>query len=156
MPTVHMRAFSSPAHLHAGRARARFTCVRCCSTSQRASSKIHGQNDLPAKRRLRDALANTLITLGFSAAVLLQQPTQALADTSTMPPPYTSSSSSAASQAASRTVVDVVGGENSVLSEENTPDNRQGSEQTQREEQKTNPIGETSEVRGAACSQTRL
>ncbi len=94
-------------------------------------------------KTVRDHAMNVFLSLSLAAACCLQQPLPAAADTSTMPPP-TASSSSAASSAASRTVVDVVSGENSVLNEENTPDNRDSPDR--KSEENKNPVADTSEV----------
>lgn len=97
--------------------------------------------------QLGDTTANTLLSLSLAAVLVLQQPRPALADSSTSaPPPSTASSSSTASQAASRTVIDVVSGENTVLNEENAPDNRQGPDHQQKDNKSNKPVGDISEV----------
>ena len=62
----------------------------------------------------------------------LLQPSGALAAMSTPPP---AASTSSATQAASRTVVDIVGGENTVLSEANEQTNRDNDQSKQGEKQ---------------------
>ena len=92
---------------------------------------------------LRNHAVNLFLSLSLAAVCSLQQPSPAAADVSTVPPP-TASSSATASSAASRTVVDVVSGENSVLNEENTPDNRDSPDN--KSEENKNPVADTSEV----------
>ena len=108
---------------------------------QRSHGNAHSAA-LTAKT-VREHAVNLFLSLSLAAVCSLQQPLSAVADTSTMPPP-TASSSSAASSAASRTVVDVVSGENSVLNEENTPDNRDSP--NNKSEENRNPVADTSKV----------
>lgn len=115
--------------------------TRQVSCQQRSHGNAHSAA-LTAKT-VRDHAVNLFLSLSLAAVCCLQQPLPAVADTSTMPPP-TASSSSAASSAATRTVVDVVSGENSVLNEENTPDNRDSPDR--KSEENKNPVADTSEV----------
>ena len=115
--------------------------TRQVSCQQQSHAKAHSAAS--SGNTLRNHAVNLLLSLSLAAACCLQQPLPAAADTSTMPPP-TASSSSAASSAASRTVVDVVSGENSVLNEENTPDNRDSPDR--KSEENKNPVADTSEV----------
>lgn len=141
LQTTHHQAFSSPCDLHASRQGAR--CRTNRSAGRRPSSTVEIRSRLAL--RLKDTTANALLSLSLAAVLMLQQPSPALADSSTsMPPPSTASST--ASQAASRTVIDVISGENSVLNEQNTPDNRQGSDQQQKDDKHNNPVGDTIEV----------
>ena len=114
---------------------------------QRTSTRAGIRSISRLASQLGDTTANTLLSLSLAAVLVLQQPRPALADSSTStPPPSTSSSSSTASQAASRTVIDVVSGENTVLNEENTPDNRQGPEHQQKDNKSNKPVGDIREV----------
>ena len=65
----------------------------------------------------------TLLPAALALALNLLQPSLTLADATTPTPPP-AATSSAFNQAASRTVVDIVGGENTVLNEENAQTNR--------------------------------
>lgn len=141
---MHQRPFSSVFDLSASRTGAKRIRVKCSCSSQPVSNAWENRSNLTLK--LRDTTANALLSLSLAAVLVIQQPSTAYGDTSTsMPPPSTASTSSTASQAASRAVVSAVAGENSVLNEENTPDNRQGSDQPQKDD-KTNPVGDTSEA----------
>ena len=141
---THQQAFSSPVNHLASQTGAKRLRTKC-SCSSLAVSTGGPRSSLTLK--LRDTTANALLSLSLAAVLALQQPSPALGDTATsMPTPSTASTSSTASQAASRTVIDVVSGENSVLNEENTPDNRQGSDQQQKHDKKNNAVGDTSEV----------
>ena len=64
-----------------------------------------------------------LLPAALALALNLLQPSLTLADVTT-PTPAPAATSSAINQAASRTVVDIVGGENTVLNEENAQINR--------------------------------
>lgn len=144
LQVIHQRPFSSVSDLFAGRNGAKHIRTKCSCSSQRVSNACENRSSLAHK--LRDTLANALLSLSLAAVLVMQQPSTAYGDTSTsMPPPSTASTASTASQTASRTVVNAVAGENSVLNEENTPDNRQGSDQQQKDD-KTSPVGDISEV----------
>lgn len=141
---THQQAFSSR-DLLASRTGAKRLRTKCLCSSLPVSNTGGHRSCLTLK--LRDTTANALLSLSLAAVLAVQQPSSALGDTSTsMPSPSTASTSSTATQAASRTVIDVVSGENSVLNEGNTPDNRQGSDQQQKDDKKTNAMGDTSEV----------
>ena len=98
--------------------------------------------------QMRNTATKIFMSLSLSALCYLPQPAPALADAPASMPPAATSSSSIASQAASRTVVDVVSGENSVLNEQNAPDNRQTPNNPP--EEKTDPIADTSEASSLA------
>lgn len=114
-------------------------------SNQQGPDSISRVVELP---QLRKTATNIVLSLSLTALCYLPQPAPALADASSGMPPATASSSSTASQAASRTVVDVVSGENSVLNEENAPDNRQTPNNQSKE--KTDPIADTSEASSLA------
>lgn len=144
LQVTHQRPSSSVFDLLASRTSDKRFRTKCSCSVQRVSNARESKLNLTLK--LRDTTANALLSLTLAAVLVIQQPSTAYGDTSTsMPPPSTASTSSTASQAASRTVVSAVAGENSVLNEENTPDNRQGSDQQQHDE-KNNPVGDISEV----------
>lgn len=125
--------------------------VTCHSRRLHCTHCIAHSHALPAKT-LREHTANLLLSLSLAAACSLYQPASALADVSSgMPPSTAAPSSSIASQAASRTVVDVVSGEESVLNEANTPDNRD-SPDTDESRTKQDPVAETSEVPSTQAS----
>ena len=149
MNALHRPLSSSPVHPPARRSCAKQTCISCSSPRRHLASSNKIQAHMFT--RIKDQTASFLLSVSLAAAVLLQQPAGALADTTTTMPPPSTSSSSAASQAATRTVVDVVSGENTVLNEGNTPDNREGSTQEQKDSKKQNSIGDTSEVGGVAA-----
>ncbi|KAL0022596.1 hypothetical protein WJX77_007327 [Trebouxia sp. C0004] len=118
------------------------TVTRQISCQQQSHDDAHGAAIFTAKT-VRKHAVNLSLSLILAAVCSLQQPLPAAADASTTPPPI-ASSSSAASSAASRTVVDVVSGENSVLNEENTPDNRDSP--GNKSEESKNPVADTSEA----------
>lgn len=115
--------------------------TRQISCQQQSYAKA--QNAASTVNTLRNHAVNVFLSLSLAAVCSLQQPLPAAADASTMPPP-TASSSTAASSTASRTVVDVVSGENSILNEENTPDNRDSPDN--KSEENKNPVADTSEA----------
>ena len=138
-----------------GSKRTRTNC--CCSRQRNSTSSRTKSRDILSRLALTlgGTTANSVLSLSLAALLVLQQRTPALADSSTStPPPSTATSSSTATQAASRTVIDVVSGENTVLSEQNTPDNRQGPDHQQQDIKNNIPVGDTSEVScGAGTAQ---
>ena len=142
-----MRAQAPGQHAFAGHGRLQ----RMCRTHLAVTIQVSRQQQFHAiahsaastGKTVHNHAVNLFLSLSLAAICSLQQPLPAAADASTMPAP-TASSSSAASSAASRTVVDVVSGENSVLSEANTPDNRDSPDN--KSEEKKNPVADTSEV----------
>lgn len=125
-----------------------FTCATCSCSRQGSSTgnKTRARNTWTRLAlKLGETTATSVLSLSLAAVLVLQHPRPALADSSSStPPPSTASSSSTASQAASRTVMDVVSGENSILNEENAPDNRQSPDHPQKNN--NSPVGDTREV----------
>ncbi|DBB15283.1 TPA: hypothetical protein ACH3X3_003538 [Trebouxia sp. C0006] len=131
--------------------RTRHSVTRQVTCQQRSHG--NAQSAALTAKTVREHAVNLFLSLSLAAVCSLQQPLSAVADTSTMPPP-TASSSSAASSAASRTVVDVVSGENSVLNEENTPDNRDSP--NNKSEENRNPVADTSKAQNTTADSQQV
>ena len=102
-------------------------CTRAvCSSraTQQQAAQRHTQSGRSTQCNTQ-GIASQLVAATLALSCCLGQPRPALADLSTSMPPSTSSSTSTAAETASRTVVDIVSGENSLLTEENAPDNRE-------------------------------